>query len=120
MLMDSILEEHKEEYTIPNPMAVEPIDDYVRSMLEKAAKRWGLSINTDEPTRLERFAAARAYANAKEFLVGVEIMEGQQAEDGEQKMRYIHHSMYVMEVESYPALLSQLPHTYNPSLTPQH
>ena len=59
-----------------NPNEVQPIDGYVRHLLETVAKNRGVNIDLDRPTRAQRLEAALAFQNESNGWYSMEIMVG--------------------------------------------
>ncbi len=59
-----------------NPDAVQPIDNYVRNILEYVVKKHGVKIDLDRPTRAQRLEAALAIQNESNGWSSMEIMVG--------------------------------------------
>jgi len=61
----------------------EPVDNYVKVLLEQAKKNYNLDINTENPTRGDRVKAAIAMRNESSGFYSLEIMVGRRVDSSE-------------------------------------
>jgi len=62
---------------------IQPIDDYVKGLLEYAAKKYNLEIDVDKPTRAQRLEAALAIKDEDAGFSAMEIMVGKRISSDE-------------------------------------
>jgi len=55
---------------------VQPVDEYVRGLLEHAKEKYNLKIDLEHPTRAQRLEAAVAMKDENDGLSSMEIMKG--------------------------------------------
>ena len=63
---------------------VQPIDEYVRSLLESASEKYNLDIDLDSPTRGQRLETALAMKDEANGFYSMEIMIGRRVDSSEQ------------------------------------
>jgi hypothetical protein len=63
---------------------VQPIDGYVRNLLEHTKERYNLNIDLDKPTRGQRLEAALAMQDEANGFYSMEIMVGRRVSSSEQ------------------------------------
>ena len=66
-----------------NPNEVQPIDGYVKQLLETVAKGHRIPIDLDRPTRAQRLEAALAIENESNGWYSMEIMVGRRVDSNE-------------------------------------
>ena len=62
---------------------IQQIDEYVRSLLRNANKKYGLKIDLDKPTRGQRLEAALAMQDEGDGFYSMEIMVGRRVNSSE-------------------------------------
>lgn len=60
-----------------NPSKIQPVDGYVKQLLQDARERYGLNIDLENPTREQRLEAALAMKDEENGFYSMEIMVGE-------------------------------------------
>ena len=68
---------------------VQPIDGYVRSLLENAKERYHLDIDLNNPTRGQRLEAALAMKDEANGFCSMELMVGRRVDSDEQGLTFL-------------------------------
>lgn len=69
---------------IDNLDEIQPVDDYVHTLLKSAKERYGLDIDLNKPTRSQRLEAALAMKDEDSGFYSMEIMVGRRVSSSEQ------------------------------------
>ena len=69
---------------------VQPIDGYVRGLLEYATKKYNIKIDLNGPTRGQRLEVALAMKNEEAGFYSIEIMVGRRVSSDDPKDQPLH------------------------------
>ena len=73
---------------MPEMNEVQPIDGYVRNLLESAKERYHLDIDLENPTRGQRLEAALAMQSEANGFYSMELMVGRRVGSDEQALTF--------------------------------
>jgi|SRR3989338_1354894 len=77
---------------------VQPIDGYVRTLLEMARERYHLNLDLENPTRGQRLEAALAMKDEANGLYSMELMVGRRVSTDDPKDQPLHFMLSTQSV----------------------